>query len=53
MSIPFLAELDFASISLNSMDAVSERDFVGEHSQTSPALWEAVPVHSVKAEIQH
>ncbi|TRZ06992.1 hypothetical protein HGM15179_020115, partial [Zosterops borbonicus] len=32
------SELDFASISLNSMDAVSERDFVGEHSPALPAL---------------
>ncbi|NXE57428.1 ARLY lyase, partial [Casuarius casuarius] len=33
------SELDFASISLNSMDAISERDSVGEHSSIiSPLL---------------
>ncbi|NXO37977.1 ARLY2 lyase, partial [Locustella ochotensis] len=37
------SELDFASISLNSMDAVSERDFVGKHSPVLPALREAAP----------
>ncbi|NXV60231.1 ARLY2 lyase, partial [Molothrus ater] len=37
------SELDFASISLNSMDAVSERDFVGKHSQSFPAWGEAAP----------
>lgn len=38
LSTSFLTELEFASISLNSMDAISERDFVGKHNSITSFL---------------
>lgn len=41
LSVTFLTELDMTSITLNSIDAISERDFVGKHNSVilpSPML---------------